>query len=140
MKFRNYKDLLHNLSKDNQIIVTISLWAYRGKRMTFKLPFHELTKYVDGDMIIKYGDYKLKFIATNGKKYSFDMYSLKIAKVDSVDIIENNKETETGKSQSELVKDLISVNLWSARRLSGINKSTAYDELEKVTGTTFERL
>ncbi|MEX3713509.1 hypothetical protein ABFV99_13990 [Cytobacillus horneckiae] len=108
--------------------------------MTFKLPFHELTKYVDGDMIIKYGDYKLKFIATNGKKYSFDMYSLKIAKVDSVDIIENNKETETGKSQSELVKDLISVNLWSARRLSGINKSTAYDELEKVTGTTFERL
>lgn len=138
MKFQNYKSLLQGLSKDNEIIVTISLWAYRGKRMTFKLPFHELTKYVDGDMIIKYGDYKFKFTAINGKKYSFDMRGLKIAKVDSVNIIE--KETNVPEANSDLVKELISVNLWSARRLKGVHKDTAYDELEKVTGDTFERL
>jgi hypothetical protein len=40
-----------------------------------------------------------------------------------------------------LIHELISLNLWSARRLSHkLHKEFAYEELEKMTGNTYERL
>lgn len=46
----------------------------------------------------------------------------------------------TIKQQQQEIKELISLNLWSARRLHTLNKTTAYDEIEKITGKTYERL
>ena len=37
-------------------------------------------------------------------------------------------------------KELISLNLWSARRLHNIHKNFAYDELEIITGEEHERI
>lgn len=37
-------------------------------------------------------------------------------------------------------KELISLNLWSARRLHKSHKEFAYDELEKITGEKHERV
>lgn len=37
-------------------------------------------------------------------------------------------------------KELISLNLWSARRLHNVHKKFAYDELEIITGDTHERI
>ncbi|MEE3950750.1 hypothetical protein [Peribacillus frigoritolerans] len=44
-------------------------------------------------------------------------------------------------SQTEKVtNELISLNLWSARRLHKIHKEFAYNELDKITGQKHERL
>jgi hypothetical protein len=44
-------------------------------------------------------------------------------------------------SKDEIIKELISLNLWSARRLNHQqHKDFAYDELEKITGEKHERL
>lgn len=42
--------------------------------------------------------------------------------------------------QNQCIKDMISLNLWSARRLHKVHKGFAYDELERVTGEVYERL
>lgn len=42
--------------------------------------------------------------------------------------------------QQEERKELISLNLWSARRLHNIHKKFAYDELEIITGEVHERI
>ena len=44
------------------------------------------------------------------------------------------------KSLEEQRKDLVSLNLWSARRLYKVQKKFAYDELDKITGQEHERL
>lgn len=40
----------------------------------------------------------------------------------------------------EEINELISLNLWSARRLPKIYKQFAYDELDTITGNLHERL
>lgn len=52
--------------------------------------------------------------------------------------IENQQEVidELQKERTEL----ISLNLWSARRLHNVHKKFAYDELEVITGDTHERI
>lgn len=85
MKFRNYKQLLEEMSKSKQVIITISLWTYSSKRMVYKVPFEQLKQYLDSDMIFKYGDFKLSFKTVNDKQISYQMYKLKISKVDYVE-------------------------------------------------------
>ncbi|MED1125262.1 hypothetical protein [Bacillus atrophaeus] len=86
MKFKSYKALIKKMNEKKEVIVTISLWTYSSKRMTYCVPFSEIEKYLDGDMLFKYGDFKVKFTLLNGERRSFEMYKLKIAKVDSVQI------------------------------------------------------
>lgn len=43
-------------------------------------------------------------------------------------------------SKDEIIRELISLNLWSARRLPKMYKEFAYNELEKITDEEFERL
>lgn len=85
MKFRNYQHLLEHMSKTQQVIVTISLWGYSTGRMTFQVPFDNIKKFLDGDMIFKYGDFPLKFKDIKGKPHTFNMYKLKISKVDYIE-------------------------------------------------------
>lgn len=42
--------------------------------------------------------------------------------------------------QIKLIDELISLNLWSARRLSKVHKEFAYDELDKMTNQQHERV
>jgi hypothetical protein len=42
--------------------------------------------------------------------------------------------------QKKAIDELISLNLWSARRLHTLYKEFAYNELEKITGQYYERL
>lgn len=85
MKFRNYKQLLEQISQSKQIFLTISLWTYNSKRMVFKVPFEQIKQYLDQDIIFKYGVHKLKF-TSNGEQFSFLMDKLRIAKVDYIEI------------------------------------------------------
>jgi hypothetical protein len=86
MKFGGYKYLLEHLNKTKQVVVTVSLWTYSSKRQIFRIPFDEAKKYFDKDMIWSAYSRKFKFTATNGKPFSFGENTLKIVKVDSVDI------------------------------------------------------
>lgn len=42
--------------------------------------------------------------------------------------------------KDERIQELISLNLWSARRLNKVHKNFAYDELDKITGEKHDRL
>lgn len=42
MKFRNYKQLLTELNKTKQVILTVSLWTHSSKRMVFNVPFEQV--------------------------------------------------------------------------------------------------
>lgn len=42
--------------------------------------------------------------------------------------------------KDELIAELISLNLWQARRIHPIYKTFVYDDLEKITGEKFDRL
>ncbi|AZV43665.1 hypothetical protein BAOM_3056 [Peribacillus asahii] len=52
--------------------------------------------------------------------------------------IEDDDITKT--RYATTIGELISLNLWSARRLHKTHKKFAYDELEKITGFKHERL
>jgi hypothetical protein len=45
-----------------------------------------------------------------------------------------------GGSIQRQIDELISLNLWSARRLHPSHKVYAYDDLEKITGIKYERV
>ncbi len=51
-----------------------------------------------------------------------------------------NSQQDQIKKLNQLIGDMISLNLWSARRLHEAHKGFAYDELERVTGEEYERL
>jgi hypothetical protein len=87
MEFRSYKNVLEELNKRKPVTLTISLWTYSSKRMTFKVPFDSIKKCFDWDMTLT-GDRKgkLTFTTVNGKTRSFWYRELKIAKLDSVEI------------------------------------------------------
>lgn len=87
LKYRNYKQVLTEISKQKQVLVTISLWTHNSKRMSYKVPFEQLRGYMDGDMSFKYGNYKLSFKTINDKQVSFQMYKLRIAKVDYIEFV-----------------------------------------------------
>ncbi len=42
--------------------------------------------------------------------------------------------------QQKEIEELISLNLWSARRLPNLHKTFAYDDLEKITKQKHQRL
>jgi hypothetical protein len=87
MEFRSYKNVLEELNKRNPVTLTISLWTYSSKRMTFKVPFDSIKKCFDWDMILTGNPKgKVTFTESNGKKHSFWYRELKIAKLDSVEI------------------------------------------------------
>lgn len=90
MKFRNYKQLLTELNKTKQVILTISLWTYNSKRMVFKVPFEQIQNCLDGDMIFNHSDKVLKFTALNGQEFKSRLNKLRIAKIDSVEVVERN--------------------------------------------------
>jgi hypothetical protein len=50
------------------------------------------------------------------------------------------QDQETKERYADEVGELISLNLWSARRLHKTHKKFVYDELEKITGQKHERL
>jgi uncharacterized coiled-coil protein SlyX len=50
------------------------------------------------------------------------------------------EDDKTKERYADEIKELIGLNLWSARRLHKIHKEFAYDELEKITGQKHERL
>lgn len=87
MKFRSYKNVLEELNKKTPVTVTISLWTYSSKRMTFEVPFDSIKACFDWDMILT-GNQKEKvaFTTVDGKTYSYWYNKLKIAKLDHVEI------------------------------------------------------
>lgn len=85
MKYRNYKQLLEQISKDKQIIVGISLWTYHSKRLVFRVSFDTIKKYLDGDMLFKHGDHPVNFNTLDNERRRFTMDKLKIAKVDYIE-------------------------------------------------------
>lgn len=87
MKFRSYKNVLEELNKKNPVTVTISLWTYSSKRMTFDVTFDSIKACFDWDMILV-GNKKEKVVFTtvDGKTYSYWYNQLRIAKLDHVEI------------------------------------------------------
>lgn len=87
MKFRSYKNILEEINKRSEVILTISLWTYSSKRMTFNVPFNSIKDCFDWDMILignKKG--KVSFTTATGEKQSYWYDKLRIAKLDSVEI------------------------------------------------------
>lgn len=87
MKFINYKWLLEEISKKQEILLRISIWTYSSKRMTFTVPYEQVKQCLDDSMIFKYNDQNLKF-SVGEKKFKFKLNELKIAKVDYVELKE----------------------------------------------------
>ncbi|MEC2523075.1 hypothetical protein P9X78_12665, partial [Bacillus thuringiensis] len=69
MKFRNYKQLLTELNKTKQVILTVSLWTHSSKRMVFNVPFEQVKNCLDRDMIFECSDKVLKFTSIDGKEF-----------------------------------------------------------------------
>lgn len=85
MKFRNYKHMLEELSKYQEVLVTISLWTYSSKRMTYTVPYKAIRNCLNGDMAFKYNKQILKF-RHKGSVIKHQLNTLKIAMVDYVEI------------------------------------------------------
>jgi hypothetical protein len=87
MKFRSYKNVLEELNKKTPVSLTISLWTYSSKRMTFEVPFDSIKDCFDWDMILT-GNRKEKVVFTtvDGKQHIYWYNKLRIAKLDHVDI------------------------------------------------------
>ena len=94
MRAKNYKHLLHKLSLTNKIIVTISIWTHRSRRMFFKLDFGKNHHIFNRDMDFNYQFDKdvmhLSFETIYGEKLKFDRRKIRIAKVDSIELQNTN--------------------------------------------------
>jgi hypothetical protein len=87
MKFRSYKNILEEINKQKQVILTISLWTYSSKRMTFNVPYDSIKYCFDWDMILtgnKNG--KVTFTTVAGEQHNYWYDKLRIAKLDCVEI------------------------------------------------------
>lgn len=88
MRFRSYKNILEEINKRNEIILTISLWTYSSKRMTFNVPFHSIKHCLDSDMLIKGNkNGKVTFTTVKSEQHNYWYDKLRIAKLDSVEIV-----------------------------------------------------
>ena len=87
MKFKSYRQLLTEINKVKPVMLRISLWTYSSGRMSYRVSFDQLQKYLDADLLFDdhYHDI-LKFEDVRGEKRKFHMNKLKIAKVDYVEM------------------------------------------------------
>lgn len=94
MKVKSYKNLLSELNKEKDVILTVSLWTYRSKRMVIRASFDEVKPYFDKDMFHNTFNKKMSFLALNGKRFCADPCTLKIVKIDSVEIYDKKVGVE----------------------------------------------
>jgi len=87
MKFKSYKNFLEGINKQNEVILTVSLRTHRNKKTTFKVPFNSIKRCFNWDMILT-GDKngKISFSTIKGERHSYWNKTLKIAKLDYVEI------------------------------------------------------
>ncbi|QZA68960.1 hypothetical protein 010DV004_23 [Bacillus phage 010DV004] len=95
-KCKSYRQTLEHLNKINPqpIVVVISLWTYRSKRMTFNIPLSYTYENFDNDMNYTYRGLYFKFKTVSGKEYKFPNSDLKTVKVDCVIIAEQKQKTK----------------------------------------------
>jgi hypothetical protein len=87
LEFRSYKDILEEINKRNEVILTVSLWTYSSKRMTFNVPFNSIKHCFDRDMVLTGNkNSKVTFTTVTGEQYNYWYDKLRIAKLDSVEI------------------------------------------------------
>lgn len=90
MKFPNYKALLNHMNQKGDVLLHISLWTYSSKRMRFTVSFKEAHRFFDKDMIHDSYDRKMSFSTIKGERKVFHPRTLKIAKIDAVEIKEES--------------------------------------------------
>lgn len=86
-RFRSYKNVLEEVNKKNNVVLTVSLWTYSSGKMTFNVPFDSIKQCFDWDMVLT-GDKngKVTFSTVTGEEHSYLSDKLKIAKLDCVEI------------------------------------------------------
>ena len=95
MQFYNYKQLLREISKSKDVVVTLSIWTYRSKRMVFKAYLKNIDPHFDKDMFYNNKHNNFTFKSVNGKMFKAHRSDLKIVKVDCVEFFKPNNEEIT---------------------------------------------
>lgn len=86
----SFKELIHQIKGDREIILCFTVKPFRRKRMYLKASYKQVERFFNHELFFRCPGEYFKFTAPNGKKFKFSKYRLDGVELESV-VFESQK-------------------------------------------------